>query len=241
MPQVSLIASAQTRRRQRLAHIVCRKTMMRRWFAGLRQSGKLYTWGDSFHTLLGHETSQKLVRPKLVPNVTAVDVFTGPGHTLVLTPEETLLSFGYNDHGELGTGSTAPVTTPQPVVSLEHVKTAACGQHYSLAVTEEGDLYHWGFPGRGRGFLARLIGKKVREEQIVAVPRRMQEFSSAAMVDVAAGTSHFLALSSTPPHRNRVRLLLGRQRIRLLWYGRDFKHPPFACQSVLLRETPGGG
>ena len=155
------------------------------------------TWGDGFHTLLGHKTASKLTRPKVVEGVTAVDVFAGPRHTLVLTPEGKLLGFGGNDYGQIGTGDTKEVDTPREVLQVRKVKKAACGMNYSLAVTEEGDLYHWGHAGKEPGFFTRLFTNRRPKAAIHPVPERFEALKSLGIEDIAAGEYHYLALTQT--------------------------------------------
>lgn len=171
--------------------------MIRRCLSTVRTKGALVTWGDGFHTQLGHKSASKLYRPTVVEGVSAVDIFAGPRHTLVLTPEGRMVGFGDNEFGQVGSGDSAEVGTPKAVVELAKVKKAACGMNYSLAVTEEGDLYHWGYTGKGPGFFARLLSRKRPKDTIHPVPKRHEALKSQAIVDVAAGEYHYLALSQT--------------------------------------------
>ena len=171
--------------------------MIRRSLSTLRTKGALLTWGDGFHTQLGHKSASKLYRPTVVEGISAVDVFAGPRHTLILTPEGRMVGFGDNDFGQVGSGDSADIGTPRAVVELSKVKKAACGMNYSLAVTEEGDLYHWGYAGKGPNFLTRLFTRKRPQEAIHSVPKRLEALKSQAILDVAAGEYHYLALTQT--------------------------------------------
>ena len=74
----------------------------------------------------------------------------GSGHTLLLTMEGTLYSWGCNRFGQLGFGESAsldPVLSPHRVSELEHLVLAhvACGGFHSLVVSSDGTLLSCGW------------------------------------------------------------------------------------------------
>ncbi len=57
-----------------------------------------------------------------------------------------MLAWGWNWNGQLGLGSTAQQTTPQPVpaAQLNQVTAVACGTGFSLALRADGTVWAWG-------------------------------------------------------------------------------------------------
>ncbi|ETE57289.1 Protein RCC2, partial [Ophiophagus hannah] len=75
-------------------------------------------------------------------------VISGPcaAHSLFITMEGKLWSWGRNDKGQLGHGDTKRVDAPKPieVLSSETVVLAACGRNHTLALTENGSVFAFG-------------------------------------------------------------------------------------------------
>lgn len=55
--------------------------------------------------------------------------------------------WGNNNFGQLGTGSLLSLNKPELLESLafENVSDISCGDNFSGAVTQNGDVYTWGF------------------------------------------------------------------------------------------------
>ncbi|XP_058017506.1 protein RCC2 [Ahaetulla prasina] len=75
-------------------------------------------------------------------------VISGPcaAHSLFITVEGKLWSWGRNDKGQLGHGDTKRVDAPKPieVLSSETVVSAACGRNHTLALTDNGSVFAFG-------------------------------------------------------------------------------------------------
>uniref|UniRef100_A0A670ZWZ4 Regulator of chromosome condensation 2 n=1 Tax=Pseudonaja textilis TaxID=8673 RepID=A0A670ZWZ4_PSETE len=75
-------------------------------------------------------------------------VISGPcaAHSLFITVEGKLWSWGRNDKGQLGHGDTKRVDAPKPieVLSSETVVLAACGRNHTLALIENGSVFAFG-------------------------------------------------------------------------------------------------
>ncbi|MEQ2252224.1 RCC1 and BTB domain-containing protein 1, partial [Ilyodon furcidens] len=62
-------------------------------------------------------------------------------------------AWGYNNCGQVGSGSTANQPTPRRVSSCLQNKVAVsivCGQTSSLALVDNGEVYGWGYNGNGQ-------------------------------------------------------------------------------------------
>ncbi|XP_077644322.1 protein RCC2 [Lonchura striata] len=75
-------------------------------------------------------------------------VVSGPcaAHSLLITAEGRLWSWGRNEKGQLGHGDTKRVEAPRPIEALggEAIVAAACGRNHTLALTESGSVFAFG-------------------------------------------------------------------------------------------------
>ena len=76
----------------------------------------------------------------------AVAMAAGRDHTLVLTACGTVLTAGFNGHGQLGTGDTASsLTFIRPALpGTERIVAVAAGEGHSAAVAADGTVFMWG-------------------------------------------------------------------------------------------------
>jgi alpha-tubulin suppressor-like RCC1 family protein len=111
------------------------------------KEGKLYTWGSNKHSQQGGVSDDDHVKvPTELPfSQTVVDVRCGYYHTLALTEDGTVFSWGKNDSGCCGVGHNNNVATPTAVTLPSKAAQIFSGGYHSGALTTEGDLYLWGF------------------------------------------------------------------------------------------------
>jgi alpha-tubulin suppressor-like RCC1 family protein len=117
----------------------------------------------------------------------AVDpqIAAGDNHTLILCPDGTVVSYGRNNFGQLGDGTTVNRSTPVQVTNLSGVTAIAAGGTHSMAVSN-GIVYAWGNGGSGRLGNGTTANKHV--------PTRVTNLTD--VVSVAAGGNFSLALKS---------------------------------------------
>uniref|UniRef100_A0A8C5LHF5 Regulator of chromosome condensation 2 n=1 Tax=Jaculus jaculus TaxID=51337 RepID=A0A8C5LHF5_JACJA len=67
-------------------------------------------------------------------------------HSLLITTEGKLWSWGRNEKGQLGHGDTKRVEAPRLIEGLSHetIVLAACGRNHTLALTETGSVFAFG-------------------------------------------------------------------------------------------------
>ena len=61
---------------------------------------------------------------------------------MAILNDGTLWGWGYNKYGQLGDGTTTNRT--RPIKIANKVKDVACGQYYTIYITEDGDLMECG-------------------------------------------------------------------------------------------------
>jgi alpha-tubulin suppressor-like RCC1 family protein len=105
--------------------------------AVLGADGTVWAWGDDSAGQLGNApSSTPVTRP--VNTIGAGSGITrlsaGDFHMLALKSNGTVLAWGGNAYGQLGNGSTAPVTGPVQVTGLTNATQVSAGAEFSLAV-----------------------------------------------------------------------------------------------------------
>jgi alpha-tubulin suppressor-like RCC1 family protein len=113
-------------------------------------------------------------------------VVAGVNHSLAIKSDGTLWSWGYNDVGQLGIGSTLNQQLPTEVSSLTNVVIAAGGTSHSLAAKADGTVWGWGLNYYGQ------VGDGTRTHRNTPV----QVSGLTNVVAVAAGETHSVALKS---------------------------------------------
>ena len=77
-------------------------------------------------------------------------VSMGDTHGLALRADGTVLSWGSDTYGQLGTGRPLISTVPVKVPGLSNVRAIAAGQDHSLAVRQDGTVWAWGANNYGQ-------------------------------------------------------------------------------------------
>ncbi|XP_063848894.1 probable E3 ubiquitin-protein ligase HERC4 [Scylla paramamosain] len=117
----------------------------------------IYAWGDNGYGQLGvNSCDSHIATPKLVESLArkvTVQLACGANHTLALTADGELYTWGQNTFGQLGLRhQQGPQKDPALVTSLAGtplVLLAAAG-HHSAAVTQAGYLLLWGSNKQGQ-------------------------------------------------------------------------------------------
>ncbi|XP_077468391.1 RCC1 and BTB domain-containing protein 2 isoform X1 [Stigmatopora argus] len=156
--------------------------------------GEVYAWGHNGYSQLGNGTTIHGLIPALVStnlqNKRITEVACGSHHTIALTTEGEVYAWGYNNSGQVGSGSTANQPTPRRVSSCLQSKVVvniACGQLCSMAVLDNGEIYGWGYNCNGQLGLGNTGNQQT--------PCRVAALQGVKVVQVACGYAHTLALT----------------------------------------------
>jgi alpha-tubulin suppressor-like RCC1 family protein len=116
--------------------------------------GAVWAWGRNAAGELGDETTTWRDVPTQVPGLTdVVSVAAGGspsyddaagGHSMALKSDGTVWTWGENNSGQLGDGTTIDRGTPTQVSALTDVTRITAGQHVSYALRSDGTLWAWG-------------------------------------------------------------------------------------------------
>ena len=124
-----------------------------------------------------------------IPGVTSVaGIATSTGHTLAFQDNGSLLAWGENASGQLGTGDTAARFSPTTISGIENVVAVSAGPGHSLAVTSSGEVYSWGSNDFGQLGLGDLTSR--------TAPTKINIVGQPQATAVAAGDRHSIILLS---------------------------------------------
>ncbi|XP_030601062.1 RCC1 and BTB domain-containing protein 2 isoform X1 [Archocentrus centrarchus] len=156
--------------------------------------GEVYAWGHNGYSQLGNGTTNHGLTPALVStnllSKRVTEVACGSHHTIALTTDGEVYAWGYNNSGQVGSGSTANQPTPRRVSSCLQNKVVvniACGQLCSMAVLDNGEIYGWGYNCNGQLGLGNNGNQQT--------PCRIAALQGVNIVQVACGYAHTLALT----------------------------------------------
>ena len=68
----------------------------------------------------------------------------GSDHTITLSTDGTLHSFGRNEKGQLGLGHNNDVSLPTPIPNLPEINMVSCGRYFTICVDCEGFIWSFG-------------------------------------------------------------------------------------------------
>ncbi|XP_072748341.1 E3 ubiquitin-protein ligase HERC2 [Anoplolepis gracilipes] len=104
----------------------------------LTRSGAVYTWGKGDYHRLGHGTDDHVRRPRKVAALQGkkiISIATGSLHCVACSDKGEVFTWGDNDEGQLGDGTTSALHRPRLVHALQGKKITrvACGSAHTLA------------------------------------------------------------------------------------------------------------
>ncbi|CAK9078471.1 unnamed protein product [Durusdinium trenchii] len=188
------------------------------------QRGRMFTWGAGACGQLGHPDTSSFPSdedgypfqpvPREVDHLKDFKVIAtacGDVHTLALTDDGYVYSFGGGSYGQLGVKDVLamPVDadncpympTPQLVFGLEGIVRLACGDSHSLTIDRDGRLYCWGANSCGQLGIMNPDDPRIRKDPDgiphLPTPAIVEALADQRIVDIACGEAHSLAVSAT--------------------------------------------
>jgi len=119
----------------------------------VKTDGTLWAWGYNYNRELG------LGRPDRVPRSSPVqvgsdidwsDVSAGRNHTVVIKTNGKIYSWGSNDQGQLGNGTTVSGYSPEQAGTDTDWSSVDAGRTYTAAIKTDGTLWTWGYNDYGK-------------------------------------------------------------------------------------------
>lgn len=159
----------------------------------LTKDAKVFSWGKSFRrgNILGHDETHG--RPAAVQGLegfTPVKVACGRLHTVVVTEDGKVLTFGSGKVGQLGHGDSADSKLPKVVEGLagHHVVDVACGKEHTLVLTAQGKVFAFGYDQYGQ------LGQG-QSSRYQKAPVAVSSLDSKGITKIVAGEHFSYAIS----------------------------------------------
>ena len=114
-----------------------------------------WTWGWGEFGRLGHgdTTSHREPTPLEQEELQgAVMIACGGHHTVAVTERGSVVTWGWGNDGQLGSGNTHDQMQPTEIKALSPVRVTAvaCGYYHTSVVTEDGVVMCWGKGNSGQ-------------------------------------------------------------------------------------------
>ncbi|MFD0901348.1 RCC1-like domain-containing protein [Actinomadura sediminis] len=165
------------------------------------KDGRVLSWGKNDRGQLGDGTTRGRWTPGPVVGVSGgaplrgvTAVAAGGKHNYALLKDGTMVAWGSNGNGQLGTGGTRPSARPVPVrgshtPKLRGVTGVEAGNGFGVALLAGGSALTWGAAGKGQLGAGSRLPRSRPGPIILAQGARAGAFLSAA-----AGGHHLLIL-----------------------------------------------
>ena len=148
----------------------------------------VWAWGKNDSGQLG-DGSYNIDRPTPVfvsGLVNVVSIAAGKSHSMALKKNGTVWTWGQNDKGQLGIGSTENKHHPVQLENLSDIIAIAAGGEHSLALQDNGTVWIWGLNEQGQ------LGNNSTINS--TVPIKLQSLET--FIAIAAGERHSMALTT---------------------------------------------
>uniref|UniRef100_A0A7M4FZI6 HECT and RLD domain containing E3 ubiquitin protein ligase family member 6 n=1 Tax=Crocodylus porosus TaxID=8502 RepID=A0A7M4FZI6_CROPO len=179
------------------AQIITRVSCGKEHSLVVSNEGKVFSWGAGSEGQLGTgEFKEQSFIPKKIDvllNHRVLQVTCGHYHSLALTQDGRVFSWGQNSHGQLGLGKEFPSqASPQQVASLNGIPLAqvAAGGAHSFALSLSGVVYGW-----GRNSARQLGLNQANTKEQVFKPWSVAALKSIGVIYISCGDEHTAVLT----------------------------------------------
>jgi alpha-tubulin suppressor-like RCC1 family protein len=157
---------------------------------------KVYSFGNNSNGCLGFDHRNPIEKPKLINELSGKEIVNfscGYRHVIAISKNNTLYSWGQNDCGQMGDGTTNESSNKPKIINKlcdKNIIDISCGYAYSLALSNSGEVYAWGSNTCGQ------IGIGSAERYFTS-PQKINVLDKESIVSISCGGEHSLALSKS--------------------------------------------
>ena len=124
----------------------------------LSERGDVFSFGVGSRGQLGHgdiedRQSREPCLIEALAGVTVAGIACGKWHSVALSAAGDVYSWGWNKHGQLGHSASVPAVCIPGLIDADPSLTfvsVACGTRHSVALSNGGSMYAWGWNGYGQ-------------------------------------------------------------------------------------------
>jgi RHS repeat-associated protein len=155
---------------------------------GFGADGTLWDWGLNWAGELGIGSTVAHTSPVHLTGLSSTVALASASanHALMVKSDGTVWAWGYNNHGQLGTGDTVSRSVPVQISGLGGVASVSAGDGSSFAIKRDGTVWGWGRNDYGQ------LGDGTTADRLVPI----QISALTGFTAIAAGLTHTLALKS---------------------------------------------
>ncbi len=160
----------------------------------ITETDQLFAFGNNEEGQLGLGHKNVVYYPTQVPvfrDMKVKVVSAGVAHTMVMTENGQLFAFGSNFYGQLGLGDVDDRSEPIQVLKFRDtkIKAVSASQSYTMVITEDEQLYAFGFNLHGQ------LGLDDRPS-LVELPTQIPRFRDMRVKAVSAGNNHTMVIAN---------------------------------------------
>lgn len=190
-------------------------------------SSGVYAWGSSQYGQLGIGMLDQSPHPRIIPalaHVRIVAISAGQYHSLAITSQGRLYTWGWGVHGQLGLNTVEDMVEPQLVKALEHevIISAKGGHAHSIVLTQGGKV--WAF---GSGIFGQLgTGSNSKHKvpiELYGLPEPISMIATGYFHNLALGASNRLYTWGSSPQVLRSQSQ-AQKRARMMCYSNQVKN-----------------
>lgn len=161
----------------------------------LTEAGEVFSWGDNSCGQLGRGQvdENQAKQPKVIKTLVTyhiIQICSGNNHSLALSNDGIVFSWGANNYGQLGTGSSSQhMDIPQPLLSIRGIPVSQiiAGGNHCFILSMSGALFGWGRNSFGQ------LG--VNDENDRNHPTQCKSLRQQRTVFVSCGEDHTCTLT----------------------------------------------
>jgi len=158
----------------------------------LKSDGTVWAWGSNYYGQLGNNTAGQglALTPAQVQNLNNMTaIAAGAGHVIALKNDGTVWSWGSNNYGQLGIGTTTNQLLPVQILSLSGITAIAAGLSHSIALKSDGTVWAWGRNNYGK------LGDNTNSNR--NIPIQVHNLSGITAIAAGDDSSHALKSNGT--------------------------------------------
>lgn len=153
----------------------------------------IYAWGASQYGQLGLGRLLQTPNPELIVSLAdevIVDAVTGQYHSVALTMDGRVFTWGWGVHGQLGHGDTLQKNIPTLVNELlgSVIRTIAAGHAHTLCLTSDGIVFAFG---------CNIFGQLGSGDNVKSLIPMKINLLNEPIADIATSYFHNLAVTTT--------------------------------------------